>query len=123
MSTSSLLQSPWATAGNALDEWKHLFQQVDGDFNRNDFALFDVGVDELPKLWAGAAALLSQQVSGRQVSVAVVLSTGERRVNKTHYRLQCIIVNATCQIIRFLLGVCDIERKLYLNIYFFDNDN
>ncbi len=96
MSTSFLLQSPWATAGNALDEWKHLFQQVDGDFNRNDFALFDVGVDELPKLWAGAAALLSQQVSGRQMSVAVVLSTGERRFNKTHYRLQCIIVNATC---------------------------
>lgn len=62
------------------DEWKHLFQQVDGDFNRNYFALFDVGVDELTKLRAGAAALLSQQVSGRQVSVAVVLSTGERRV-------------------------------------------
>lgn len=69
------------------DECNHLFQQVDGDFNRNYFALFDVGVDELTKLRAGAAALLSQQVSGRQVSVAVVLSAGENTLhNFTHYK-------------------------------------
>lgn len=96
----------WACkTGQASVTSNHLFQQVDGDFNRNYLALFDVAVNELTKLRALAAALLSQEVSSRQVSVAVVLSAEERQVKQKHHTLgtsmQHIIVNATHKIISF----------------------
>lgn len=65
-------------------------QQVDGDLNGDDLPLLDVAVNELSGLGALAVALLSQQVSSRQMSVAVVLEhkhTGAQwghRVTITH---------------------------------------
>lgn len=51
----------------------HLSQQGDGDLHRRELALIKAAVDDLAELRVCPAALFPQQVSSRQVCVAVVL--------------------------------------------------
>lgn len=74
----------------------NLFKQVDGNLNGHNFSLFNVAVDELAKLWTSSAAFLPEQVSCRQMGVAVALHTQRgQKVRQTAIALHCFFLQET----------------------------